>query len=917
MGIASGAALAACKVNNADEKLLPYLVPPEDDIIPGVPRYARSTCMECPANCGLNIKIREDKPVKLEGNPDHPVNKGGLCMRGQASLARLYHPDRIKQPLLKGPDGKFKPISWEEAAKALQTALEDANKKGLRKVYLSSRTTGALSKLIDEFCSEKNIERLKEIEIYHHAVIKQANQQLFNLPVIPHYHIDKSDVLITVGADILDTFLSPVEWAKQYAESKKKSHMKWFHLEPYLTLTGASADHRVVVNPGSEPYVLAYLLRSITPRNPLSEALMAQVPDYPLDQVIEAAGLGKEILQSMVQALEKAKNPLMISGGLTATKANGAVTALYTGLLQWALGMIGNTVDFDHAFNDGNVGTINELIDIAYACRDNKVGAAIFSKLYGFTGMPAFVDVMKGAAFKVAVVEMSDPVMEMCDLVLPLSHPLESWGDAEPKKGLQSVIQPVLEPLHDTKSEGDILLTLLSSDKTYRDYLVAHWQGMDENRIQLGFKTTEVESSPVQLANEAKLAKPGAPYKKDCLFIVPSLRTYDGRSSDIALLEEIPDPLTAISYGRWITISQADALKKNLKTGDIVEIDTIVGKIKGPVHMIPGLAEGIMTIAIDALVGTDMQVDRGSGEFMFCLEEVKLAKTGETSRLAVLAGAQKTGKRSILPHLEHDEPGHGHQHEYKRYSLFPEHRHKDYRWGMVIDLGLCTGCSACAAACYLENNIPIVGKAEHLKGREMSWIRIEPYYNHPEQPEFVPMMCQQCDYAPCETVCPVYATYHNEEGLNAQAYVRCVGTRYCANNCPYKVRRFNWFEYEDSLPLYHVSNPDLSVRPKGVMEKCTFCIQRILFAKDQAKDEKRLVKDGEVVPACAQTCPTGAITFGNLMDPNSRVSQLAKSKGAYRIQELLGTEPGIYYIKSFAGSRGGFSKEPLAAGGKE
>ena len=956
MGIASGAALTACKVNNADEKLLPYLVPPEDGIIPGIPRYARGTCMECPAHCGLNIKIREDKPIKLEGNPDHPVNNGGLCMRGQASLARLYHPDRIKQPLLKGPDRKFKPISWEEARKTLETALEDANQKGLRKVYLSSRTTGTLSKLIDEFCSEKDIERLKEIEIYHHGVIKQANQQLFDLPMIPFYRIDKSDVLITIGADILDTFLSPVEWAKQYAESKKKNHMKWFHMEPYLTLTGASADHRVVVNPGSEPYIPAYLLRRITPRNPIPEALMAQVPEYTLAKVVETTGIGKETLQSIVQALEKAKNPLIISGGISSTKCSGPVTALYTGLLQWALGMTENTVDFDHAFNDGNVGTINDLIAIASDCRDNKVGVAIFSKLYGFTAMPAFVDVMKNAVFKVAVTGMPDPVMEMCDLVLPLSHPLESWGDAEPKKGLRSVIQPVLEPLYDTKSQGDILLTLLGKEKTYRDYLASHWQGMDENWIQFGFKTFEVESPSVQSINDVKLppgggtlyaaqtvcedfhaspddgacarlpqnensyinklAKPGAPYKKDCLFIVPSLRTYDGRSSDIKLLEEIPDPLTAISYGRWISVSQADAEKKNLKTGDMVEIQTIVGKVKGPVHLIPGLPAGIMTIGIDALVGTDLQVDQGSGEFMFCLEEAKLRKTGETARLAVLAGAQVTGKRSILPQLEHDEHGHGHQHEYKRYSLLPQHEHKDYRWGMVIDLGLCIGCSACAAACYIENNIPIVGKAEHLKGREMSWIRIEPYYNHPEQPEFVPMMCQQCDYAPCETVCPVYATYHNPEGLNAQVYNRCVGTRYCANNCPYKARRFNWFEHKDSLPLYHVSNPDLSVRPKGVMEKCTFCIQRIRFAKDRARDEKRLVKDEEVIPACAQTCPTGAITFGNLMDPNSKVSQLAKSKGAYRVQELLGTEPAIYYIKSFAGSRGGFSKEPLAAGGQ-
>jgi molybdopterin-containing oxidoreductase family iron-sulfur binding subunit len=896
MGIASGAALSACKVNNADKKLLPYLVPPEEGIIPGIPRYVRSTCMECPAQCGINIKIRDDKPVKLEGNPDNRINRGALCMRGQASLARLYHRDRFKQPMLKGVDGTFKQVSWKEAADTFYAALKDAKTKGLRSAYLSSQTTGTLNLLVDEFCGALELERLKEVEIFNHGAIKQANNDLFGLRLIPHYGIVRSDALVTVGADLLETFLSPAEWAGQYAEAKRKKQIEWHHVEPYLTLTGASADHRWVIYPGSEPYLLAYLLRNITPRNPIPEELMAQVPEYGLDETAEKTGIKKETISTLVKTLDKAKQPLIICGGPSTVKSNGIITARYTALLQWALGMIGTTVDFASAFNNETVGTIGDLVPFASDCRDKKVGLVIFSRLHGFTAMPAFVDVLKGAGFKVAIASMPDALTEVCDLILPLSHPLESWDDAEPRKGIKSLVQPAIKPLHNTKSSGDTLLTLMKINGTYRDYLTGHWQGMDETWIDKGFKSFSVDEVTVQLAQDVKLGKPAASYGKDCLYIFPSLRTYDGRSADIAMLQEIPDPLTAVSYGSWVAVSTSDAESKGLSPGDVVNIETIVGKTTFPVLILPGLPQGVMTLSIDSLRKTDLQVDGGSGELVFCLENVKLTKTGEKQKLAVLAGGQKTGKRGILPHLEHDEHDHKHSHKYERHTLYRQHEHKDYRWGMVIDLDACTGCSACVAACYIENNIPVVGKHEHLKGREMAWLRIEPYYNDPQKPEFIPMMCQQCDNAPCETVCPVYATYHNPEGLNAQVYNRCVGTRYCANNCPYKARRFNWFDHAQSQPLYGVSNPDLSVRPKGVMEKCTFCIQRIRYAKDRAKDEKRLVKDGEVLPACAQTCPAGAITFGNLMDPDSAVSKLAKSAGVYRVQEELGTEPAVYYV---------------------
>ncbi len=896
LGTASAAGLSACKVKDADKKLLPYLVPLEEGLLPGIPRYVRTTCMECPALCGLNVKIRDDIPIKLEGNPEHPINQGALCMRGQASLGRLYHPQRIKQPLLKDTSGKFKGISWAEAINRLLAAFRDADARGMRKVYLSSRTTGTLGSLIDEFCQEKQVERCKEVEIYHHGALKAANQTLFGLYLVPYFHIQEADVLVTFGADLLETFISPVAWARQYRIAKEKNQIKWCHIEPYLSLTGAAADTRITCNPGSESYLLAYLLGHTTQRRPVPAELMVQIPAYSLDEVAEITGIEQEVIQSLAQTLQKAKQPLVIGAGPAVTGYNGPVAARYTALLQWALGMVGNTMDFDRALNHERPGTSNDLFALGAAGKNNQVGAAVFSRLQLFNTMPEYLELIRNYRFKTALSQMPTPLTEICDLVLPLSDPLESWGDVEPWQGLKSPVQPVIKPLHDTKSEGDILLNLLGREQTYQDYLADHWPGMDENWIEQGYKISAIKPRPVQLQEGIKIGKPGPLYQKDCLFILPSLRTFDGRSSDIALLAEIPDPLTAVSYDKWISLSRQAAVEKNLATGDLVEIQHGDMKTRLPAVIKPGLPAGVLTLAIDALSGLSLPLDPGSGEFMFCLESVKVDKTGESMRLPRLAGAYTTGKRGIMPVLEHNGHDYNH-HPAKQRTLYRAHEHKNYRWAMAIDLDACTGCSACVAACYIENNVPLVGRQEHLRGREMSWLRIEPYYNDPQQPEFIPMMCQQCDNAPCETVCPVFATYHNPEGLNAQVYNRCVGTRYCANNCPYKVRRFNWFDHAHDLPLYQVSNPDLSVRPRGVMEKCTFCSQRIRFIKDRAKNEARPVKDGEIVPACAQTCPSGAITFGSLLDPDAKVSQLVKSDGAYRILAQLGTEPAVYYIK--------------------
>ena len=911
MGISSGAALSACKVIPSYKKMPSYLMSSDLEIIPGMPRYIRSTCMECPARCGISVKILEEKPIKLEGIEGHPINQGALCMRGQAALARLYHParERIKQPLIKKSDKKLQPISWQDAMETIRQKLENNKSKNLRNVFLRSHTTGTLDTLIDEFCSTLEIERLKELEIYNHHEIKQANQELFGLPLLPHYRIDQCDALITLGADLIETFLSPVEWAQQYADTKRKrkSNFKWYHIEPYLTLTSMSADQRHTINPGSEPYLLAFLLHNLhnvhnlqnlqntpnlPPQNSASD-LIVQVPFYSLDQVVEATGLEPEVIQAIRQTLENAKQPLIISGGAAVGQANGPITALYTSLLQWTLGMIGKTVDFDHAFNYSHVGTLSDLKRFVHDCQEGKIGVAFFSQIYGLAVERRLANTVNNIPFKIIMTDMPGPLTELGDLVLPLPHFLESWGDAEPRQGVKCLVQPVINPMYDTKNEGDILLTLLERHETYLDYLADHWQIIHADWFIKGYITREVNPLTVSLLKGVILEKPKVPIQKNCLFILPSLRTFDGRNISISLLVEIPEPVTAISYGKWMGISTEDAEAMNLSSGDVVQVETSENNFKIPVYPQIGLPRGIMAITIDFFgeVFSNNRID-----FPFCFERVKLARTNETAEFTVMSGGKQDKKRGILPFKG--------QKKYDRYTLFPSQKYKNYHWGMVINLDVCTGCSACIAACYIENNVAIVGESEHKRGREMSWLRIETYYNNPVVPEFILMICQQCNDAPCETVCPVYAAFHNDEGINAQVYNRCVGTRYCSNNCPYKVRRFNWFDHSHDMPLYKVSNPDLSVRPKGVMEKCTFCIQRIRFVKERAQDENRLIKDGEVIPACAQTCPTRAITFGNLLDPESKVSKLSKSEGVFRALEHLGTEPVVYYIKRGSASGG-------------
>jgi Fe-S-cluster-containing dehydrogenase component len=954
---ASGAAAAgSCGADRGTEYLIPYLVPPEEEIIPGEAIYYNTTCTECPAGCGLSVKVRDGSAVKLEGVAGHPINDGALCVRGQASLTRLYHPNRVKGPQARGPKGDFQGVTWDEAGARIAGALQEAHRAGRESLYLSSQRTGASSDVIDLFCRMTNVSRLPEFELYSHSAIREANVSLFGRKEVPYYKLDGSDFLLTVGADILETFVSPVSHAVGLRRAKETGRFRWIHAEPHLSLTGLQADERLVIHPGSEAFLLLYLLQRLSSddryRGRVPAAAFERIQSISSDEAPLRTGLGRDGLALLNEGLLRAERPLVIVGGVSTGHPLGFETALLGALLQWVSGAIDSSVFFAGTEATGRMGSMKDLDALIGSLKAGGAGVLFLSGVDPLPLSPGPDGLKEGLSrvdLKVALTSFLTPTARECDIVLPLSHSLESWGDAEPIMGLHSIIQPAVEPLYDTMTEGDILLGLTRLTSTikrrrlFQTYVLDSLGGSRPRAYTETLLARGYAGSP-RLSSDTKLDGPMAAGLLDGLklepevarplvVLAPSIRSFDGRSADLPLMQEIPDPVTTISYGKWLSISRSEAARLGLKDGDEITTSSSEFSLTLPVKALRGLPEGIYCAYRDAAGPLPARFDPRTGEPYCYLEGSSVSRTGESIKLPVMSGSMSQHGRGIIPTPNHRE-GAGRRGHGRRASMYPSVEHEGHRWAMAVDLDLCIGCAACVAACYIENNVPVVGLVEHLKGREMSWLRVEPFYaedlaraGHRGGPtraslgsiagsepygaaasgdasrsggrmvSFIPMLCQQCTCAPCESVCPVYATYHNPEGLNAQIYNRCVGTRYCSNNCPYKVRRFNWFTHKRPSPGDRMLNPDIFVRGKGVMEKCTFCVQRIRYAKDRAKDESRTVLDGDVTPACAQTCPLGAIVFGDMMDESSRVYRLAHSDRAYSVFEVLGTEPAVYYLR--------------------
>ncbi len=952
-GAAAVFAAAAC-ARRPVEKIVPYLNP-TDEVIPGKPDWYASTCGGCSAGCGVLVKTREARPIKLEGNPDHPLNNGTLCARGQASILDLYDPDRLRNPV-KISSGQALKSDWKTADFEIASALKTAKKKI---VLLTGSVHGpAQRRLIREFLAGFPNSEHVIFDSLSEEEIAQAQEFCFGTKVLPRYLFDKAEVLVLLGADPLAGSHSVVEFAQNFGLTRKIKNnqmSKVISFEPALSLTGSNADLHFLVKPQDLIKVALGLANQLIIKERKTKfasdpKVHQYLKDFSPEKIEAEIGLPEGTLKSVANELWSARGKsLVYAGGLATRDGSGVALQIAVSFLNSVLENEGVTVDGTLSPSLQSQGSHSEMLKLISEMKQGKVEIILIygtNPAYCLPGSAEFAEALKNVKTKVYLGDRVDETGSLCDLVLPSLHALESWGDAEPQRGLYSLFQPTIAPLFDNRAWEESLLAfareakagnLAKTNLSWHDYLKQTWQNEIFSKYrQLGafedfwvsvlrqgvFDTVNrnvKQSSPrmFNLIALTKLDKIEKVENKYTLSLYTPAMQFDGRNNNNAWLLEAPDPVSKISWDNYVNIAPQTAKDLNLSESDVVQL-TVNGMAQEiPVHIQPGVHPQVLTVAVGwgrekvGRVGNKIGVNAfkfakiESGKATFSALPVEIRKTSKKVPLASVQGHNYINGRPIIYEASLEEyqknPTAGRAGEEKLTSMWPSYSYEGYRWGMAIDLNSCIGCNACMLACQAENNIPVVGKEQVLRGREMAWIRIDRYYSgKPDHPEVVhqPMLCQHCENAPCETVCPVIATLHNDEGLNLQIYNRCVGTRYCSNNCPYKVRRFNWFEYNQNLatPLDLVLNPDVTVRTKGVMEKCTFCIQRIREAKEKAKSEGRTVQDGQLKTACQQTCPTQAIVFGDLNDPESQVTKLRENPRGYHVLEILNTRPSITYL---------------------
>ncbi|MEO7986599.1 MAG: molybdopterin-dependent oxidoreductase [Gemmatimonadales bacterium] len=969
LGAAGGGALAltGCSTSNV-EKLVPYLVQSEDQI-PGVATWYASTCTECAAGCGVHVRTREGRAVKLEGNPEHPVNKGKLCSRGQAALQGLYNPGRIKAPMARAADGTFKEITWDDAIGRL------AAKVGGGKVaVLSGAGRGTLSDLFAEWTAALG-GRLVRWEPFDHEPLRAANKKVFDTDRLQSHDFSKAKYIVSFGADFLDTWLAPVENQRGFAESHGFANgdvAKLVYAGPRMDLTGLNADEWLSIHPGTETILALAMASVVAAERGAPAGLAAALAAYTPEAASKETGIPAERIEKLAKEFAGARPSLAVAGGIGAQHAGATELCAAVNILNYVAGNVGQTVNFgaDLASGDGYAA----LADLMAAMDGGQVGVLLVHEsnpAYALPRAAGFAEKMKKVPFKVCTSLYLDETASLCDLLLPGHHALERWDDTAPRAGVHGLMQPVMEPVFNTLATGDVLLKVSQkaggalakfNAPSYEAWLRGRWDALAS---QQGEKDTETfwraalqrgglyqeapAASQPSLAAGATVTYSRPAFEGTGDFVLaayPHSLLHDGRGANKPWLLENADPVTKITWHSWAEIGPETARKLNVRDGEILTLTTAHGTLELPAFVYLGLNPDVIAVPLGLghTAYGDFARGRGanvldllgapSGDFLpYVSTRVAVARTGGYRKLASIAGNPRQLGRGIaeampLPlakkgltvkeaYFEEGHPEHdvntplevtalkGWRESVHKATLSGDYANEHPQWGMSIDLSRCTGCQACVTACYAENNIPTIGESEVLRGREMTWMRIERYWEGGEEPgepvsaRFVPMLCQHCANAPCEPVCPVYAAYHTADGLNGQVYNRCVGTRYCANNCPYKVRYFNWYKYNEMSwpePLNLQLNPDVTVRARGVMEKCTFCIQRIRGAQNTAAVESRPLVDGEFTTACAQACPSDAIIFGNVRDPKSRVVAAKLSPRGYHVLEETNVRPAVTYL---------------------
>lgn len=929
------AGVTAC-TRPPDETIVPYVLAPEQ-FIPGKPLFF-ATAMPRPGDAiGLLAESHMGRPTKLEGNPLHPASLGATDAVTQASILSMYDPDRSQTIMRRGLIQTWDRFS-SEMVEAIRTA-RGRQGAGLR-LLTESVTSPTLADQLQRLLEGMPEARWHQYQPLHDGQLLAGTRLAFGRDLDTVYQFDRARVIVSLDADFLYELPGSVRYARDYMSSRRataesKTMNRCYVFETSPTITGASCDHRWPVRPDA----IDRLAESLAARLNIAGAQ---------ENRLDAAGVARESFDVLVAELEANRGAsIVVAGPRASSRTHALVHAINA-----ALGNHGTTIRLIEpvaARPEPQVESLRALIDDMQAGAVDTLLILGGNPVYATPQSMGFVEALSKVPLRVHLSQYYDETSMLSDWHVPEAHFLESWGDTRAFDGTVSIIQPLIAPLYGGRTAHDIVGLLAGEQgRTAYEIIQGYWQGRmgADNfagrwRAALHDGIVTDTASPtvtaeIRLTAESLGSSPTAPANLVVEFR-PDPNVGDGRFANNGWLQELPKPLTKITWDNVALISPATAASQGLSNADVVSIQADGQSLDVPVWIMPGQPEGCIALSLGygrrqaGRVGTGIGYDAygllpASGAWSTA---ARLQKTDRKHPLATTQNHHSMEGRDIVrvttlaqvqqnPEHLNDAKHHG-----ELPSLYPEYAYDEQpnAWGMVIDQTACIGCNACVVACQAENNIPIVGKEQVEVGREMHWLRIDRYYHgEMDNPEtyFQPMMCVHCEKAPCEVVCPVAATVHDSEGTSNMIYNRCVGTRYCSNNCPYKVRRFNYLQYTDQATpsLKLMRNPDVTVRSRGVMEKCSYCIQRISSARIHAKKENRAVADGEVLTACQQACPTQAIVFGNLNDSASLVGKLKQSPLNYGVLAELNTQPRTTYLPRIVNAHPDLP-QPTAAVGAE
>jgi MoCo/4Fe-4S cofactor protein with predicted Tat translocation signal len=887
--------LAGCRW--PEEEIVPFAHRPENSS-PGVPKIFASTLEIGGIGTPVLVKSFDGRPIKVDGNGDHPAGSRGSNAITQASVLGLYDPDRSTRPTKGG-----KITSWSAFTSFVTSqfaALGDGH--GLR-VLSEASSSPTLLDLRARFGKTFPQANWHEYEAFSRDHEREGLRAATGKPHRAHLLLERATLIVSLGDDILGDHPDAVRLTGEFAEHRRAEDGKMNRLyvaESTVTVTGGAADHRMPMT-NQEIADLAMTLH-------------AEV----------TAGTGQHPIAKELIATRKFS--VVTAGPDQPPEVHHAVF-----LINQTLGNIGWSVVYNEEAERPSYH--QDLRDLTKDIADGKVDTLLILGGNPVFNSPGDVDFAGAIAKAKTSIHLSlsfDETAAACTWHAPQAHWLESWGDARTANGTICPVQPLIRPLFEGKTPAE-LIALASGDQVKKGYDLVRrtWSEMVgelgfeqkwRTALHDGFLAEQGAKVVTPNAVSRTVAAPGERTGGTEVVIRRDTRLHDGRFANLGWLQELPEPATKLTWDNAALVSVADGKKWEVVTNDHLKITRAGKSVTIPVFILPGQARGSVTLHAGNGRARGGRVADGSGTDVYPLfattggftvekaaGSTKLASTmnhhaiDKVGAKEVEVRAHELLKQATLEEYRKDPEFAKHRHGPDLLSLWKEHEYEGRRWAMMIDLSSCTGCSACVTACQSENNVPVVGKEEVLLGRDMHWLRVDRYFKgDPENPDVghQPIPCMQCENAPCEQVCPVAATIHSDEGLNDMVYNRCIGTRYCSNNCPYKVRRFNWFKNHDGMSNIEKMqfNPDVTVRARGVMEKCTYCVQRISSAKITADNEGRPIQDGEVLPACAQSCPANAITFGDLNDPESEVRKQADSNRAYSLLEELNVKPRTRYL---------------------